>query len=404
MRSDETTSAANLQKSVSPGLEVITLRRESYQEYFMTSVPEGNESAEALFQRAAGAIRERKAQIISQEVFGISDEDGSNMQALKNALGGFEGPVTWLEDGHNTNLYGTHLWAVSGTLVKRLELGGRVVGGVFEDDHAQYCHLGGLLPGDASRSRSEQAAEIFEQMDAVLQANAMEFSNVLRTWFYNNNILDWYGDFNNVRDDFFHKKGVYEGLVPASTGVGGRNAAGTALVGGLLAVKAKSDGVQAFVVRSPLQFPAVEYGSSFSRAVELDLLDHRRLYVSGTASIDPDGMTVHIGDPEAQVTLTMKVVHAILESRSMDWADVTRALAYFKHAEHTPIFEKYRTQNNVPPFPVVIVENNICRDELLFEIEVDVIRTESGIENRVQTHLYGSLSKAGILLAWFAVM
>jgi len=38
-------------------------------------------------------------------------------------------------------------------------------------------------------------------------------------------------------------------------------------------------------------------------------------------------------------------------------------------------------------------------DELLFEIEVDAIRTESGIENRVQTHLYGSLSKAGILLA-----
>jgi len=376
MRNDETTGAANVQKSVSPGLEIITLNREACQEYFMTSVPEGNKSAESLFQRVAEAVRERKAQIISQEVFGISDKDGTSMQTLKHALGGFEGPVTWLEDGHAMNLYGTHLWAVSGTLVKRLELGGTVVGSVFEDDHAQYCHLGGLLPRDASRSRSKQAAEIFEQMDTVLQANGMEFSHVLRTWFYNDNILDWYGDFNKVRDGFFHKKRVYEGLVPASTGVGGRNAAGTALVGGLLAVKAKSERVRASEVRSPLQFPAVEYGSSFSRAVELDLPDHRRLYVSGTASIEPDGTTAHIGDPEAQVTLTMKVVRAIMESLSMNWTDVIRALAYFKHAEDAPIFEKYRTQNNVPPFPVVIAESSICRDELLFEIEMDVIQTK----------------------------
>jgi len=374
MKNDETAGAPNLQKNISPGLETITLNRALCQEYFMTSVPAGTESAEAMFQRASGAVRQRKAQIVSQEVFGISDEEGSNIQALKNAFGGTEGPVTWLEAGHNTNLYGAHLWAVSGTPVRQLELHGRVVGSIFEDDQAQYCHLGGLLPRGASRSRSEQAAEIFEQMDAVLLANGMEFSNVLRTWFYIDNILDWYGDFNKIRDSFFHKKRVYEGLVPASTGVGGRNTAGTALVGGLLAVKAKSDGVRAFAVRSPLQFPAVEYGSSFSRAIELDLPDHQRLYVSGTASIDPGGMTVHIGDPEAQVTLTMKVVHAIMESRGMDWADVTRALAYFKHAEDAPIFEKYRTQNNVPSLPVVIVENDICRDELLFEIEVDAIQ------------------------------
>ena len=71
----------------------------------------------------------------------------------------------------------------------------------------------------------------------------------------------------------------------------------------------------------------------------------------------------------------MKVVHAILASRGMNWTDVTRALAYFKRAEHAPIFDKYRAENNVPPFPAVIVQNDICRDELLFEIEVDAIQT-----------------------------
>ena len=375
MRNEETNSAVNIQKSVSSGLEIITLDRKTYQEYFIAAVPDGNEGAESLFQRVARLVHECKAQVISQEVFGVSGREGI-VQTLKHALGRYEGPVTWLEDGHAMNLYGTHIWAVSGISVKQLELDGRIVGSIFEDDNARYCHLSGLLPRGASRPRSEQAAEIFEQMDTVLQANGMDFNDVLRTWFYNDNILDWYSDFNKVRDSFFHKKQVYEKLIPASTGVGGRNPAGTALVSGLLAVKTKSEDVTASVVQSPLQFSAVRYGSSFSRAVELSLPDHERLYISGTASIGPDGTTENIGDPEAQVALTMKVVHAILKTRGMSWDDVTRALAYFKHAEDSPIFDKYCKLNNIPPLPVVIAENDICRDELLFEIEIDAIKAK----------------------------
>jgi len=375
MRNDEVKGSADIQKNTSSGLQIITLNRGAFHEYFMTSVPEGNELAQSLFQRMADAVRARKAHVISQEVFGMPDRDGAGMQMLKESMGGIDAPVTWLEDGHASDLCGAHLRAVSGTSVKRLELGDRIVGSVFEDDYAQYCHLGGLLPGCAHLPRSDQASVIFDQMEEMLEAAGMEFGHVFRTWFYNNNILDWYSDFNKVRDGFFHKKRVYEGLVPASTGVGGCNSAGAALVGGLLAVKAKSKGVRAFEVRSPLQSAAVEYGSSFSRAVELDLPDHRRLYISGTASIDPNGITAHVGDPEAQVALTMQVVHAILESRGMGWADVTRGLAYFKHAEDAPLFEKYRVNNRIPLFPGVIAENCICRDDLLFEIEVDAIRT-----------------------------
>ena len=295
MIDDDTKDALSLRKSISSGLQIIIFDRQTYQEYFITAVPEGNECTESLFQKAAKAVHECKAQVISQEVFGILDKN-SISETLKHALGRYEGPVTWLVDGHAQNLYGTHIWAVSGVPVKKIESDGKIIGCLFEDDYAQYCRLSGLLPGDARMPRSEQAAKIFERMDTVLQANGMEFKNVLRTWFYNDNILDWYGDFNKVRDSFFHKKQVYDGLIPASTGVGGRNPAGTALIGALLAVKAKSDGVTASVVPSPLQFSAIKYGSSFSRAVELNLPDHQRLYISGTVSIDTDGSTVHIGD------------------------------------------------------------------------------------------------------------
>ena len=380
MVDDQTSGAAHLDKNVSPGLVVITLSRHACREYFITSFPQRNESAAALFQRAAAVVRQENAQVVSQEVFGIAvgprvSGDGANVRAMEDAFGGIDAPVTWLENGHQTGLCGTHLWAISGPAVRRLELDGRIIGSVFEDDYAQYCRLGGLLPKDTARSPSEQTAEIFQQMDVVLQRNGMEFSNVVRTWFYNDNILDWYDEFNKVRNDLFHKKRIFDALLPASTGVGGHNAAGTALAGGLLAVAPLDKAVRAAAVPSPLQDSATEYGSSFSRAVELTLPDHSRLYVSGTASIDPTGKTAHVGDPAAQVKLTMEIVYAILKSRGMGWDNVKRALAYFKHAKDAPIFQKYCTQNNLGHFPAVIVENDICRDELLFEIEVDAIRT-----------------------------
>jgi hypothetical protein len=258
MTDDQTSDAAGLRKTVSAGLVAMTLKRggcppSGCQEHFITSICQRGESAASLFGRVAGAIRQKNAQVVSQEVFGIAvgsriRRDGANVEALANAFGGVQAPVTWLENGHDTGFCGTHLWAVSGPAVRRLELDGKIIGTMFEDDYAQYCRLGGLLPKETSRSPSEQTAEIFGQMDLLLQRNGMEFSQVIRTWFYNNNILDWYDEFNGVRNDFFRKKRIFEGLLPASTGVGGRNAEGSALAGGLLAVKPKDESVRAFAV------------------------------------------------------------------------------------------------------------------------------------------------------------
>ena len=163
--------------------------------------------------------------------------------------------------------------------------------------------------------------------------------------------------------------------MPASTGIGVGNHAGAALVTDVLAMKPMNNNVRTEAVGSPLQCPATNYKSSFSRAVEVALPDHRRLYVSGTASIEPGGKTVHVGDVGKQISLTMKVVQAILESRKMSWADVSRAIAYFKDIEETPLFENYCRDNRLPFLPIAIAHSDICRDDLLFEIEVDAVVT-----------------------------
>jgi enamine deaminase RidA (YjgF/YER057c/UK114 family) len=363
----------SIQKRVTVGSSVTTVSRDSIREHFVTIVPQGKEGPESLFKRVGDTLRRLDGRIVSAEAIGLAPADRQWMPILTAALGGASAPLAWIEDARTDNLYGVHVWAVSGTVAQALPYEGRRAGTLFEDGFCQYCRLVGLLPIDPKIGHPAQTQSIFDQMEAVLHSGGMAFSDVLRTWFYNDDILAWYRDFNVVRTKFFNEKMVFDGLLPASTGVAGRNAIGGALLSGLIAVRSEDEGVKAFEVSSPLQSSATNYGSSFSRAVELELPDLRRLYISGTASIDEQGKTIFLGDCAGQVRQTMEIVQAILQSREMDWGDVTRSLVYFKRAADAPLFEKYRQETGVPAFPAVTVENDICRDDLLFEIEVDAV-------------------------------
>ncbi len=365
----------SVQKRAADGLSITTLRRDSVQEHFITLTPVGDEAPESLFQRLGDAARQVGGQVISVESLGMSARDRKSLESLSKALGD-DAPVGWVENCRTDNLCGVHLWAMSGAKTAPVHLNGRRIGTLIEDQFGRYLRLVGLLPTNTALPRPQQADEVFRQMEAGLASQRMAFSNVLRTWFYNDDILAWYREFNGVRNAFFRERGVFGGMMPASTGVAGRNAIEAGLISGLIAVEAKNPAVKAFAVPSPLQSSAADYGSSFSRAAELDLPDHRRLYVSGTASIDRSGKTVFLGDCPAQVRQTMEVVQAILRSRGMDWTDVTRSLVYFKRAPDAFLFEKYRKEAGLPLFPAVVVENDICRDDLLYEIEVDAIKTK----------------------------
>jgi len=101
---------------------------------------------------------------------------------------------------------------------------------------------------------------------------------------------------------------------------------------------------------------------------------HKNLLISGTASIDPDGKTAHVGDPEKQIRLTMDVVKAILESRGMGWGDLFRGIAYFKDMDDLPIYRTIAAELGIPRFPLAVSHADVCRHDLLFEIEVDAVR------------------------------
>jgi len=345
-------------------MDVVTLHRSVGQEFFVTAVPTATTSVGSCVDQAVEFVKDQGARVLSVDIHACEPSESPDLPDC---------PVTFLT-GSVPPLEGVHMWAIRGPTVRLLKRADRVIGSCWEDVHGLTVRLAGVIPSDASAPEETQASEVFEILKAALAECGLDFSNVVRTWFYNDRITAWYPAFNRARTAFFKANRVFDGLVPASTGIGSSNIHGTALVAGLLAIRPKEGAIRVSPVVSPLQRPASEYGSSFSRAVEVSFPDHKRLIVSGTASIDPEGRTCHVGDAVGQTDLTMRVVDRILASRDCTWSEVTRSIVYLKQAAYREPFEGYLRQHQMPTFPAIQIRNDICRDDLLFEIECDAIR------------------------------
>jgi len=357
-----------------PGPQATPARSPSgFGDVFMTYAPRPGESLLEMLARAACAVRHRTARIVGMTIFNGQAEFSAAQRNLSAIFGDISWPITWLESEASPcdAPAGMEMQAITdGALpIRALRMHDRVVGSTWEDSHAYHCYLGDLRDEDTGRPAPEQARRVLEDMvDALAQAG-MTFRHVYRTWFRNRDILAWYRDFNQVRTEFFNQHKVFEGVLPASTGISAANPCGAALVAGLWAMKPKHADTRACVVNSPLQDSACRYGSSFSRAVEVDRGDLRHLTISGTASIGPDGKTMHVGDIHAQVDQTMRVVRAILNSRHMDWPDVVRSLVYYRHPTDIGAYARWAAKQRVV-LPVIELNHTVCRDDLLYEIEV----------------------------------
>ena len=297
------------------------------------------------------------------------------MAALEESFGRVDFPVTWVDgaDCGRKPVAGIQAHAITGA-VERIEWKGRVVGSVFTEGGARQCFVGGLSPADKMLARAEQTRQTLEELQTVLALAGFELADTVRTWFFLENILSWYDEFNRARTKIYSGVKFRTGSLPASTGVGAKNPAGTALTLAAWAFRPFGKSARAEEVASPLQCPAPAYGSSFSRAMEMPTAAGRRLHISGTASIAPGGKTLWVGDTRKQVELTMDVVEAILRSRGFTFADLTRATAYFRHAADAGIFSGWLEANKLKQMPVISAQCDVCRDDLLFELEAEAER------------------------------
>jgi enamine deaminase RidA (YjgF/YER057c/UK114 family) len=342
-------------------------------EFVLNGQPKTGEPVTAVFQRIADELAAREGEVLGMILFGSLAARDEIDQAMRERMGEICWPVTWVEGAScdQSALAGVQAFAVSRRNITRVRLGGRIVGSVFEDGGARHCFLGGIGPTAVSMREPAQVQQMFGNLESALDLAGFELRDVIRTWFYNDEILRWYNEFNRVRSAHYAQVQFRTGSLPASTGVAGRNPAGAALTVAAWAMRPLEAKARAFEVGSPLQCPAPNYGSSFARAMEIDSGGWRRLLISGTASIHPGGATAWVGNAKKQIDLSMEVIAAILQSRGMSFTDVTRATAYFKHPAFKPYFDAWCAERELRRFPAIFVHCDICRDDLLFELELD---------------------------------
>jgi enamine deaminase RidA (YjgF/YER057c/UK114 family) len=345
-------------------------------DFVITERMRAGEPLTGVFQRVSEQLAASEAALLSLMIYGSIAARESIEAAMRTTLGETNWPITWIEGGScdGLPLAGVQVFAVSGRPVTRVRLGRLIVGSVYEDGGARYCLLGGLGPTARTTLRSAQVQQTLGNLEWALDNAGFTLGDVMRTWFYNDDILAWYDEFNRVRTAHYSGVKWRTGSLPASTGIGARNPAGGALVVAAWAMQPLDGDARATEIGSPLQCPAPQYGSAFSRAMEVTSAGWRRLLISGTASIHPDGRTAWVGNPKKQVDLTMEVISAILCARGMDFNDVTRATAYFEHPLFKDYFDAWCAKRDLEGMPVVSIHADVCRSDLLFELELDAYK------------------------------
>lgn len=123
--------------------------------------------------------------------------------------------------------------------------------------------------------------------------------------------------------------------------------------------------------------------SSFSRGMRIDLNGVTILLISGTASINERGESVHIGDFRAQLRKTFSNITGLLASEGATWHDIVRTTCYLRDIDRDyNLFNEERTaffkEQGLDPLPASTgIQAHLCRPELLVEIEaIAMFRTD----------------------------
>ena len=118
-----------------------------------------------------------------------------------------------------------------------------------------------------------------------------------------------------------------------------------------------------------------EKPSSFSRGMRIDLGNVVVLLISGTASIDEAGVSVHIGDFRKQMRRTLQNITALLAAEGCTWKDIVRTSCYLRdidrdYAEFNEERTAFFKEQGLDPLPASTgIQAKLCRPELLVEIE-----------------------------------
>ena len=256
----------------------------------------------------------------------------------------------------------------------------------------------GLGSGFSPKDTRRAAETAFNQAAGILEMEEMTMNNIIRQWNYIGNILavckgfQNYQIFNEVRSEYYHRYRSVSGY-PAATGIGmGLNG----VIIDFCAVQADGS-VQIKGLSNPNQVNAYEYGQKmlkgiketgkpkkqppqFERALLFATEKSPVLYISGTASIKGQE-TIGIGDVEKQTLVTIDNIKKLADlqmikeitGKGTEYAlRYTLLRVYIKSEKDFGIVRKI-CEEMFPSVPAVFIQADVCRDNLLTEIEAELV-------------------------------
>jgi enamine deaminase RidA (YjgF/YER057c/UK114 family) len=232
----------------------------------------------------------------------------------------------------------------------------------------------------------------FDRLSEIFESAGFQVNSIVRQWNYIENILGFdgskqrYQEFNNVRSDFYGDLFKDKGY-PAATGIG-MNLGGTIIE----FVAIQSDRLVTAPIDNPEQVAAHSYSKKvligdecvlkttpkFERARFLELFGKNIIFISGTASIQGE-QTVGIGDPALQTEVTINNIKQLYSDKVLSKIPGGDLVPKYGHArvyikdkkDFAAIKKTFRL--HFGNLPVVYIVADICRPELLVEIEGKVI-------------------------------
>jgi enamine deaminase RidA (YjgF/YER057c/UK114 family) len=383
-------------RSVSGSFSRVEIQRGDVKEFFLTFRPKRggsgeHESVEEIYERVAKFVSGIEGEIVQERCYALSNTYREVSAARKRAYRkyGLESEGTLCFVGETpcepSSVAGIQLWTVRAKekpAVSPLLLEGEAVGRKFCCQGVCYVSVASLGPSrDVAKERRlrEDATSMFEQANRILTAHGLCYRDVARTWIYLPKLLSWYDEFNVARRQAYRDFGLLDGekpvWLPASTGIQGDCPLGRECMMDFLAISCPGEKcLQVEMLGSPRQCEAFRYGSAFSRAVELRDDSVSRIYVSGTASIDEQGKTAHVGDLGNQVRRTLLAVREILASRDHGFSDIAHCVAFLKRPEYSSEFRRVAEKEGLDHRGVIETAADICRDDLLFELEAMTVK------------------------------
>jgi enamine deaminase RidA (YjgF/YER057c/UK114 family) len=247
----------------------------------------------------------------------------------------------------------------------------------LENADARFLFAGGFQSDVVNKSIEQQSGEVFGKIDELLKREGFPVNSIIRQWNYIEKITCFqeenqnYQSFNNARGNFYAKTTWANGY-PAATGIG-------ANLGGMLidldAVVFKSPQAYATPIDNKLQVAAHAYSEKvlekaqkqqtapkFERAKSITFGDRRLVYISGTAAIRGEESLKGVG-LERQLHITMENIAQLTGD-----AKPVMLRVYLKDKADYQLSERLMNEYNLS-IPISYMCADICRDELLIEIE-----------------------------------